>query len=66
MSKVHETSYTGYDGDKSEIYDQARHRFDPAQLDFIRNKLTKKENLNVVEMGAGTGLFSKALLADPK
>ncbi|TCD68541.1 hypothetical protein EIP91_010466 [Steccherinum ochraceum] len=66
QTKIHQTSNTGYGGSKSSDYDKVRHRYHPAQLDFMWSKLTKKENLNIAEMGAGTGLLTRALLAHPQ
>jgi len=63
-TSIHKISAAGYGNGKSELYDKARHRYHPQQLSYMYSVLSKKEDLNVAEMGVGTGLFTRALLAD--
>ncbi|KAH8101573.1 S-adenosyl-L-methionine-dependent methyltransferase [Cristinia sonorae] len=65
-STIHHLSHDGYGGQKSEMYDKYRYGYAPVQLSYMYSALSKKVGLNVVEMGAGTGLFTRALLADPQ
>ncbi|KAF8910963.1 methyltransferase type 11 [Gymnopilus junonius] len=57
MGSVHEVAQSGFG---------ARPSYQPFSLDFIRESTKASETLNIVEIGSGTGIFTRALLADPK
>jgi len=64
-ASVHKVSAAGYGSGKSELYDKVRHQYQPKQMSRMFSALHKKDGLNVAEMAAGTGLLTRALLADP-
>ncbi|KAL6307405.1 hypothetical protein BKA93DRAFT_926674 [Sparassis latifolia] len=62
---VHNIAKVGFGTGTNELYDRARPSYQPATLSHIRNALTASAPLNTVEIGAGTGIFTRALLAHP-
>ncbi|GBE81906.1 S-adenosyl-L-methionine-dependent methyltransferase [Sparassis crispa] len=62
---VHNVAKAGFGTGTNELYDRARPSYPPAALSHIRNALAASAPLNVVEIGAGTGIFTRALLAHP-
>ncbi|KAG6334831.1 hypothetical protein ID866_4253 [Astraeus odoratus] len=65
MSDVHAIAQSGYDSGTNELYDRARPSYPGPSLTFIKSAAAKSEALNIVEIGAGTGLFTRALLSHP-
>ncbi|KAL0946845.1 hypothetical protein HGRIS_013013 [Hohenbuehelia grisea] len=65
MAKVHQLAEVGFGKGTNELYDRARPSYQHSVLTFIRDVAKAKSNLNIVELGAGTGIFTKALLAHP-
>ncbi|KAF7377678.1 S-adenosyl-L-methionine-dependent methyltransferase [Mycena sanguinolenta] len=63
MSTVHPTSQLGFAKGTNELYNKARGEYEPKVLSQLREVIQPLEPLNVVEIGAGTGLFARALLA---
>ncbi|PPQ84077.1 hypothetical protein CVT26_013158 [Gymnopilus dilepis] len=66
MSSVHKVAQTGFGTGTNELYDRARPSYQPFALDFIRESVRASGPLNIVEIGSGTGIFTRALLADTK
>ncbi|KAJ3990130.1 S-adenosyl-L-methionine-dependent methyltransferase [Lentinula detonsa] len=62
---VHSIAQQGFGEGTNEVYDQARPSYQPSVLSYISQNIpTAKDHLlNVVELGAGTGIFTRALLA---
>ncbi|KDR81644.1 hypothetical protein GALMADRAFT_239720 [Galerina marginata CBS 339.88] len=63
---VHEVAQSGFGVGTNDLYDRARPSYQTFALDFIRESLKASGPLNIVEIGSGTGIFTRALLADPK
>ncbi|KAF8881196.1 S-adenosyl-L-methionine-dependent methyltransferase [Infundibulicybe gibba] len=69
MPVVHRIAQLGFGSGTNELYDRAR----PSYQSFVFSHIAeahiaegvKKSSLNVVEIGAGTGIFTRALLAHP-
>ncbi|KAI5123349.1 hypothetical protein M0805_001770 [Coniferiporia weirii] len=66
LAKVHPTSLIGYGAGKSELYDKVRPSYAPEVLSYMRKAVKKKDNLRIVEVGCGSGIFTRALLAHPE
>ncbi|KAH9952235.1 S-adenosyl-L-methionine-dependent methyltransferase [Amylocystis lapponica] len=62
---VHSVAQVGFGAGTNELYDRARPSYQSAALAHIRSAVRGSPPLNVVELGAGTGIFTRALLADP-
>ncbi|KAJ7254647.1 S-adenosyl-L-methionine-dependent methyltransferase [Mycena haematopus] len=62
MSAVHPTSQLGFAKGTNELYNKARGEYEPRVLSLLRSAIKPLDPLNVVEIGAGTGLFARALL----
>ncbi|KAF9647578.1 S-adenosyl-L-methionine-dependent methyltransferase [Thelephora ganbajun] len=62
---VHEIARVGFGEGTNELYDRARPSYQPPALKYIRDSVVLPPPLNIVEIGAGTGLFTRALLAHP-
>ncbi|KAJ6551448.1 S-adenosyl-L-methionine-dependent methyltransferase [Mycena capillaripes] len=60
---VHPTAAAGFARGTNELYNKVRGEYQPAALSQLRRAIKSSEPLNVVEIGAGTGLFTRALLA---
>ncbi|KAL4067962.1 S-adenosyl-L-methionine-dependent methyltransferase [Scleroderma citrinum] len=64
MSSVHTVAQSGFGTGTNELYDRVRPSYPAPSLSFIRS-IVAKSSLDIVEIGAGTGLFTRALLAHP-
>ncbi|KAJ4480104.1 S-adenosyl-L-methionine-dependent methyltransferase [Lentinula aciculospora] len=62
---VHSIAQQGFGVGTNEVYDRARPSYQPAVLSHIRQSINTKDQLNIVEIGAGTGIFTRALIAHP-
>ncbi|GBE77219.1 hypothetical protein SCP_0100910 [Sparassis crispa] len=62
---VHNIAKVGFGTGTNELYCRAWPSYQPATLSHIRNALAASAPLNTVEIGAGTGIFTRALLAHP-
>ncbi|KAK7461689.1 hypothetical protein VKT23_008117 [Stygiomarasmius scandens] len=63
MATVHEQSAKGYSDKSSEYYDKARPSYPLALYSYIRQTVgINKKSLNVIEIGSGTGIFTRGLL----
>ncbi|KAI0670308.1 S-adenosyl-L-methionine-dependent methyltransferase [Trametes maxima] len=62
---VHSLAQQGFGTGTNELYDRARPSYQANALAHIRRAVRSKPPLNVVEIGAGTGIFTRALLAHP-
>ncbi|KAG5645240.1 hypothetical protein DXG03_006657 [Asterophora parasitica] len=65
MSTVHTLAQTGFN-QANDLYDRARPSYQSKALSYIREVVKSKSPVNIVELGAGTGIFTRALLAHPK
>ncbi|KAK0483705.1 S-adenosyl-L-methionine-dependent methyltransferase [Armillaria novae-zelandiae] len=65
MAVVHNVAQTGFGSGTNELYDRARPSYQSTALSAIREAVKATAPFNVVEIGAGTGLFTKALLKHP-
>ncbi|KAF9815295.1 hypothetical protein IEO21_04658 [Rhodonia placenta] len=65
MTTVHKLAQVGFGTGTNELYDRARPSYPPATLAHIRQSVRGSPPLNVVELGSGTGIFTRALLAHP-
>ncbi|OCH94970.1 S-adenosyl-L-methionine-dependent methyltransferase [Obba rivulosa] len=63
---VHQIAAQGFGTGTNELYDRARPSYQSAVLSHVRNALKSPAPYNVVEIGAGTGIFTRALLAHPE
>ncbi|KJA14644.1 hypothetical protein HYPSUDRAFT_72456 [Hypholoma sublateritium FD-334 SS-4] len=66
MTAVHEVAQSGFGTGTNELYDRIRPSYQPFSLDYIRESVKESGTLNIVEIGAGTGIFTRAILEDPK
>ncbi|KAJ7285789.1 S-adenosyl-L-methionine-dependent methyltransferase [Mycena rebaudengoi] len=64
MASVHSVAQTGFGSGTNELYDRARPSYQPLALSYIRDAI-KGTAINIVEVGSGTGIFTRALLAHP-
>ncbi|KAJ6596936.1 S-adenosyl-L-methionine-dependent methyltransferase [Mycena vulgaris] len=62
---VHSVAQSGF-GLGNELYDRARPSYQPLALSHIRKAVKATPPINVVEIGAGTGIFTRAFLAHPE
>ncbi|KAF9070563.1 S-adenosyl-L-methionine-dependent methyltransferase [Rhodocollybia butyracea] len=64
---VHSIAQRGFGEGTNEVYDRARPSYQPSVLAHISQNIPKERSspFNVVEIGAGTGIFTRALLAHP-
>ncbi|KAK0210951.1 S-adenosyl-L-methionine-dependent methyltransferase [Desarmillaria ectypa] len=62
MAIVHNVAQSGFGAGTNELYDCARPSYQSNALSAIREAVRASPPFNVVEIGAGTGLFTKALL----
>ncbi|KAK0450945.1 S-adenosyl-L-methionine-dependent methyltransferase [Armillaria borealis] len=65
MAIVHNVAQTGFGSGTNELYDRARPSYQSTALSAIREAVKATVPFNVVEIGAGTGLFTKALFKHP-
>ncbi|KAJ7046828.1 S-adenosyl-L-methionine-dependent methyltransferase [Mycena alexandri] len=62
---VHDIAKSGF-GTGNELYDRARPSYQPMALSHIRKAVEVAPPIKVVEIGAGTGIFTRAFLAHPE
>ncbi|EIN07332.1 S-adenosyl-L-methionine-dependent methyltransferase [Punctularia strigosozonata HHB-11173 SS5] len=62
---VHRVAATGFGEGTNELYDRARPSYQPQVLQYIRDQISSPGSLHLVELGSGTGIFTRALLAHP-
>ncbi|KAG6898378.1 hypothetical protein C0992_009053 [Termitomyces sp. T32_za158] len=60
---VHITAQAGFGQGTNELYNRARPSYQDFSLDYIRDATKQTTNAHIVEIGAGTGIFTRALLA---
>ncbi|KAI5123341.1 hypothetical protein M0805_001766 [Coniferiporia weirii] len=63
---INPVSQAGFGAGNSERYDKFRHSYAPEVLSRIRTAVSGKEGLKIVEIGCGSGIFTRALLAHPE
>lgn len=63
---VHVTAKTGFGTGTNELYDRARPSYQSNAISHIRHAVNSAVPLNIVEIGCGTGIFTRALLAHPE
>ncbi|OAX44702.1 S-adenosyl-L-methionine-dependent methyltransferase, partial [Rhizopogon vinicolor AM-OR11-026] len=63
---VHAIAQTGFGTGTNEQYDRVRPSYPTESLSYIRQIPKSTAPLNIVEIGAGTGIFTRALLAHPE
>ncbi|THH04668.1 hypothetical protein EW145_g5346 [Phellinidium pouzarii] len=64
-AKVHPQSHVGFGTGKIGLYDKVRPGYDSAVLSDFRKAVSKEGDLNIVEIGCGSGIFTRALLSHP-
>ncbi|KAF7323003.1 Histone H2B [Mycena chlorophos] len=62
ISTMHPMAASGFTT-SNEFYNRSRPSYQHGPLSYIRNAVKTHGKLNVVELGSGTGLFTRALLA---
>ncbi|KAF8580883.1 S-adenosyl-L-methionine-dependent methyltransferase [Ramaria rubella] len=63
MSRVHDMAQNGFGKGTNELYDRARPSYPAPALQAIRSAMDSAPPYNVLELGAGTGIFTRAFLA---
>ncbi|KAJ7489413.1 S-adenosyl-L-methionine-dependent methyltransferase [Mycena latifolia] len=66
VASVNPTAQAGFAKGTNELYNKARPQYQPEALSRLRSAITSSGPLNVVEIGSGTGLFTRALLLHPE
>jgi len=61
---VHELAKAGFGVGTNELYDRARPSYQKEVLIRVLDEVDAKSHINVVEIGSGTGIFTRALLAN--
>ncbi|KAG8935694.1 hypothetical protein FRC02_006970 [Tulasnella sp. 418] len=65
-SGIHLVAQTGFGEGTNELYDRARPTYPSEQLSYIQSTAANPDGpLNIIELGSGTGIFTRALLAHP-
>ncbi|KAJ7040752.1 S-adenosyl-L-methionine-dependent methyltransferase [Mycena alexandri] len=59
---VHAYSQASFAKGTNELYNNARAQYRPEALLHLRRAIKSSEPLNIIEIGSGTGLFTRALL----
>ncbi|KAF8334181.1 S-adenosyl-L-methionine-dependent methyltransferase [Cantharellus anzutake] len=62
MPPIHEVAVAGFAEGTNDLYDKARPSYPDETLDALFASLPSKDSLNVLELGSGTGIFTRALL----
>ncbi|KAN0123741.1 S-adenosyl-L-methionine-dependent methyltransferase [Russula decolorans] len=62
---VHTIARSGFADGTNELYDRARPSYPSDALKYIRQEVPVSGSLNIVEIGSGTGIFTRAILAHP-
>lgn len=65
MKVVHNFAQLGFGTGTNELYDRARPSYPAKALAQIRKASKTDGPINVVEIGSGTGIFTRALLEHP-
>ncbi|KAG8755281.1 hypothetical protein FRC14_004196 [Serendipita sp. 396] len=65
MSHVHDMAKSGFGTGTNDLYDRARPSYPAPALSFMQSQMPQEGTFNLVEIGSGTGLFTRALLATP-
>ncbi|KIJ44046.1 hypothetical protein M422DRAFT_208284 [Sphaerobolus stellatus SS14] len=65
-SGIHQVAQAGFGKGTNELYDRARPTYPASALSYIRSSLPNSPPFNVLEIGSGTGIFTRALLAHPE
>lgn len=63
---VHRIAQEGFGTGTNELYDRARPSYQPIVLSHIRKVVRGSAPVNIVEIGSGTGIFTRALFAHPE
>jgi len=63
--REHALAKDGFPKDGLQLYDRARPSYPADCLSYIRRMISDRDKLNVAEIGSGTGIFTRALLAHP-
>jgi len=63
--QVHPLSSTGFGTGTNDLYDRVRPSYPDEALAHIRKAIRTETDLNVLEIGSGTGKFTRALLSHP-
>lgn len=67
MTNVHPNAHAGFATGTNEYYDRVRPSYPTNCLSYVRSQVPKsKSPLKIVEIGAGTGIFTRALLTHPE
>ncbi|KAJ7489411.1 S-adenosyl-L-methionine-dependent methyltransferase [Mycena latifolia] len=66
VASVDPKAQAGFAKGTNELYNKERPEYQPQVLSHLRRTITSSGPLNVVEIGSGTGLFTRALLAHPE
>jgi len=62
---VHDIARSGFGNGTNDLYDRARPSYPSDALKYIRQEFATSGSLDIVEIGSGTGIFTRALLAHP-
>ncbi|KAJ7705360.1 S-adenosyl-L-methionine-dependent methyltransferase [Mycena rosella] len=65
-ASVNPIAQAGFGKGTNELYNKARPEYQHQALSHLRHAITSSGPFNVVEIGAGTGLFTRSLLAHPE
>ncbi|KIK45863.1 hypothetical protein CY34DRAFT_77005 [Suillus luteus UH-Slu-Lm8-n1] len=66
-TNVHPNAHAGFATGTTEYYDRVRPSYPANCLSYVRSQLpNSKSPLKIVEIGAGTGIFTRALLTHPE
>lgn len=65
-SNVHQIAQNGFGTGTNALYDRARPSYPSDALSAIRATLKKSPPYNIAEIGAGTGIFTRAFLSHPE
>jgi len=65
MTIIHPVAQAGFGAGTNDLYDRARPSYPTFALDFIHKNVATEGLLKIVEIASGTGIFTRALLADP-
>ncbi|KAJ7705358.1 S-adenosyl-L-methionine-dependent methyltransferase [Mycena rosella] len=65
-ASVDPIAQVGFAKGTNELYNKARPEYQPEALSHLRRAIASSGPLNVLEIGAGTGLFTRSLLAHPE
>ncbi|KAH6918533.1 S-adenosyl-L-methionine-dependent methyltransferase [Coprinopsis sp. MPI-PUGE-AT-0042] len=66
MTIVHQVAQTGFGEGTNELYDRIRPSYQPWALSRIRSVLRNNAPFKIAEIGAGTGIFTRAILNHPE